>query len=398
MGLGTLKRIAALCTLGTLAVMAAGAMNVGAALTLPSTDPVTNAVPQSVTVPSTTVTVPSTTTTVTTPPVTVQTPDPPAPPPTPSVPKPSVPSTSSGGGGSGGSSSSPPKSSPVKNVVDTVTNTAGSLTSDGGSGGGGGGGGSPTKTVSPIIGSVLSLTGTRSGSSGPAGSAVVTDQAGRVIAYVPGGDSGPGGGPGIFGGGPGAPGGPGGLFFGSGGPGSPGGGGPGSLSAMLAGADSAQLHAALEQLAGCMPALPILDRRVLSMRAGLDRSALSRSQVASRLGMSQRAIRRAERRGLDRLQYAAQTTGCATLTVGPFDPAGIGSLIPQLALSGAVPGQAGVLAGAYGNDRGIQARAAEPLFNLGDASKSGPAWAIVLFTVLFSVAMAALMRELRSSF
>ena len=83
--------------------------------------------------------------------------------------------------------------------------------------------------------------------------------------------------------------------------------------------------------------------------------------------------------------------------VGPFDPAGIGYLVPQLATSGAVPVKTGVLTADPSDDRGIQARSAEPLFNLGDSPQSGPAWAIVLFTVLFSVAMAALMRELRSS-
>jgi hypothetical protein len=356
-------------------------MNVGAALTLPSTDPVTSSLPSSVTVPSTTVTVPSTSTTVTTPTVTVRTPEAPK---VTSAPEPSQPSTSSGGGGSGGGGSTV-SGDTVTNTVDKVTKTVDGLASGDGSGGGGS---SPTKTV----GGVLSPTG----SSGSAGSAGLTDQAGRPLAYAPAGGTGPGGGPGIFGGGPG---GPGGLFLGSGGPGGFGGaGGSRSLSMMLAGAGSEQLRAALEQLVGCMPALPALDRRVLSMRAGLDRSPLSRSQVASRLGVSQRAVGRAERRGLDRLQYAAQTTGCAAVMVGPFHPAGIGNLIPQLASVDAVPVRTGALAGTYGDERGIQARSAEPLFNLGGSSQSGPPWAIVLFTVLFSVAMAALMRELRSSF
>ena len=49
--------------------------------------------------------------------------------------------------------------------------------------------------------------------------------------------------------------------------------------------------------------------------------------------------------------------------------------------------------------RGFVSRAgASPLFDLGGGGDGGPAWAIILFTVLFSVSIAALTRELRSSF
>ena len=48
--------------------------------------------------------------------------------------------------------------------------------------------------------------------------------------------------------------------------------------------------------------------------------------------------------------------------------------------------------------RGLEARSASPLFDIGGGGDSGPAWAIILFTVLLSVAIAALTRELRSSF
>ena len=55
-------------------------------------------------------------------------------------------------------------------------------------------------------------------------------------------------------------------------------------------------------------------------------------------------------------------------------------------------------AGDFAQARGIVSRAASPLFDLGGGGDGGPAWAIILFTVLFSVSIAALTRELRSSF
>jgi hypothetical protein len=50
----------------------------------------------------------------------------------------------------------------------------------------------------------------------------------------------------------------------------------------------------------------------------------------------------------------------------------------------------------------VPARLAEPgaespLAGLSGSGQSGPAWLVVLFTVLFSVSIAGLMRELRSS-
>jgi hypothetical protein len=114
--------------------------------------------------------------------------------------------------------------------------------------------------------------------------------------------------------------------------------------------------------------------------------------------MSRGAVRKAERRGLTRLVVAAEQTGCATTTVGPFDPAGIGPLTAQIAFAGAVPVNGpGARAGDFGTTRGVQARSSSPIFDLGGAPEGGPAWAIVLFTVLFSVSIAALMRELRGS-
>jgi hypothetical protein len=203
---------------------------------------------------------------------------------------------------------------------------------------------------------------------------------------------GPGGG-GTFGGGSSA----GGL---GGGPGAA--AGSGTLALMLAGASPKQLRNVLEHLEGCLPALPAVDRQVISMRAGLNGAPLTRPQVGARLGLSRQAVRQSEHRALNRLQYAAANTGCAANVVGPFDAAGVGNLLPQLVIAGPVPVNM-----AAGNDpagdfaqatRGFVSRAAaSPLFDLRGGGDGGPAWVIILFTVLFSVALAALTRELRSS-
>jgi DNA-binding CsgD family transcriptional regulator len=173
---------------------------------------------------------------------------------------------------------------------------------------------------------------------------------------------------------------------------------------MLAGASAKQLRAVLEHLEGCMPALPAIDRQVISMRAGVNGKPMTRPQIGARLGMSRETVRQTERRALNRLQYAAANTNCAGALVGPFDVAGIGNLIPQLLFAGPVRvnGSTGLLAagspGPFTQVRGIVDRSASPLFDLGGGGGSGPAWAIILFTVLFSVSIAALTRELRSSF
>jgi hypothetical protein len=139
------------------------------------------------------------------------------------------------------------------------------------------------------------------------------------------------------------------------------------------------------------------------MRAGLNGAPMSRQQVGQRFGMSRQQVRSTERRAFNRLQYAAANTGCAGNLVGPFDVAGIGSLVPQLLTAGAAPVNGGALSLASGASdpfapvRGIVSRGASPLFDLNDDGSSGPAWAIILFTVLFSVSIAALTRELRSS-
>ena len=364
MGMGSLKRIAALCALGLLGLLVAGGVSVPAAVTLPSTDPVTSTLDSvTSTVPTTTVRVPSTSTVTT-----------PAPPPV--EPTKTVESTTT----------------TVTNTVKSVTSSPTKTTTTSGSGSSGSSGGSVTKPIDSATQTVGDTAATTTGSVG--GSSSTGSGSGLIGGTSSGGSSGTSGsgaGTQIFGGGPSGPAGPtgGGGSFGAG-------GGPGSLSAMLAaGISSKQLRAALEQFAGCLPALPLLDRRVLSMRAGAGGAPLSRSQIATRLGLSRGAVRAAER-----LVVTAEQTGCATTIVGPFDPAGIGTLIPQVTIAGAVPVKgagAAYAGGDLGATHGVQARSASPLFDLGGAPEGGPAWAIILFTVVFSVSIAALMRELRSS-
>jgi len=388
MGIGSLKRIAALCTLATTAVLAGGAVSVPAQLSVPSTT-VTVPAP-TVTVPSTTVRVPSTTTTVTTPPVEVRTPKPVVKSPGVTAPAPRAPAPAA-------------VSKPVQKVTQTISPTADAAggtakrTLDTASKVGGTSGGSSSGGGTLDVGAVTGgLTQTATGAVGGRDGGIVSSPtgqgAGTGLVRGPGGMTflaGPGGGGGT-GAGPSA-------LFGVG----PGGGsastGGRSLAAMLAGASTKELRAVLEQLEGCLPALSAVDRRVISLRAGLAGSPLTRAQVGRRLGLSPSAVRSSERRALNRLQYAAATTGCAAAVVGPFDPAGVGNLAPQLVLAGAVPVHTNVASGELTQGRGIAGRSASPLFGLGGGDGGGPAWAIVLFTVLLSVSVAALTREVRQS-
>ena len=389
MGMGSLKRIAALTALATCSVMVTGAVEVGA---LPGVPTVPEVNVPSTTVPSTTTTVPSTpvtpTTTVTTPTVTtptVTTPDAPPPPPKPgvAVPKAPAPSTPKLPAGSG---------SPEK-AVSNLTSPAGGGS---GTGGGSGGGGSVVRVPSSPTAAVERLTG--SGTSAPTSGAIggatagggATNPALQALAFFdgpggPGGTGAGGAGSGVFGGG-----------------GAAGGGGGGRLPANLSVAAARQLRSALELLEGCMSAIAPLDRQVLGMRAGSGGAGpLSRTQVAARLGLSPREVRFSERRGLSGLRTAAQQTGCAGPVGGPFAPSGIGPLplaaaamTPALASPGAAASGGG---NAYVPARQAEPGAESPLAGLSGSGQSGPAWLVVLFTVLFSVSIAGLMRELRSS-
>jgi hypothetical protein len=142
---------------------------------------------------------------------------------------------------------------------------------------------------------------------------------------------------------------------------------------------------------------------VLSMRAGGAGAApLSRPQVASQLGVSTRQVRLSERRGLSGLRGAAEQTGCAGPVGGPFAVSSIG---PPAALF-AVATTSGLVTTAASADGGgngyVAARQAQrggesPLARLTGNGGNGPAWLVVLVTVLLSVSIAGLMRELRDS-
>jgi len=401
MGKG-LQRIAALTATATAAVMAMGAIEVGALVGV-STPTVTTTAPQTtVTVPSTTVTVPRTpvtpTTTVTTP--TVKTPPPPAPPkvttpkvtppkvttPKVSVPKVGTPKVEAPTSGTSGR---------VEKTVDEVVSGVTSGGDGGGASGGGGsagGGGSPTKTVDDLLSTGTSALGSAGGGGG-ATSVSGADSGNTALQAL-----------GFFGG----PAGPGGTAGAGGGGGSQGvfaaGGRGGSLPPKLTAAQAKQLRAALKLLEGCMSAIAPLDRQVLGMRAGTgDAPPLSRRQVASRLGVAVRQVRVSEQRGLSGLREAAARTSCAGSQAGPFAVAGIAAT-PLLALFGrdggpgaGGPGATGGSGGGYIAAREAGPGAESPLARLADGGESGPAWLIVLVTVLFSVAVAALMRELRTS-
>jgi hypothetical protein len=77
-------------------------------------------------------------------------------------------------------------------------------------------------------------------------------------------------------------------------------------------ADTRRLRAAVGRLKGCFYALSRRERRVIVLRAGLNgRRPHLRSQVARRMNISQRDVRRTERRALRRLRVTARRDGCA---------------------------------------------------------------------------------------
>ena len=140
------------------------------------------------------------------------------------------------------------------------------------------------------------------------------------------------------------------------------------------------------------------------MRAGGAGAApLSRPQVASQLGVSTRQVRLSERRGLSGLRVAAEQTGCAGPVGGPFAVSSIGPLPLTVATtSGVVTAGTPAASADGGGSRYVPARQAEPgvespLARLTGNGGTGPAWLVVLVTVLLSVSIAGLMRELRDS-
>jgi hypothetical protein len=393
MGNGRLKRIAALTTLATTSVMVVGVVNVPALVDLPTTTVPTTTVPStSVTVPSTPVTPPTTVTTptvktptVTTPTVTTPTVK------TPTVKAPSG-TTSGGSGGTSGGGGGGGGGGAIEKLTTDVTGTVGGAV--GGVTSGGSTSGSTSNTVSGVKGTVGSVAG-GGGAGGGGTTAGGTNPALQALSAFDGG-GGPGGTAGPGGGGSGS--GPGGGAFGR--PGGPGGGLPPTLSA----AGAKRLRAALELLAECMSAIVPIDRQVLSMRAGGPGAApLSRPQVASQLGVSTRQVRLSERRGLAGLRVAAEQTGCAGPVGGPFAVSRIGPLqLSLLATTSGVLAPATLASADGGGSPYVPARQAQPgaespLARLSGNGGAGPAWLVVLVTVLLSVSIAGLMRELRHS-
>jgi DNA-binding CsgD family transcriptional regulator len=76
-------------------------------------------------------------------------------------------------------------------------------------------------------------------------------------------------------------------------------------------ADAWRLRAVVAKLEACFYALSRRERRVIVLRAGLGgRRPHSRSEVARRLNISRRGVRRVERRALGRLRLTARRDGC----------------------------------------------------------------------------------------
>lgn len=72
-----------------------------------------------------------------------------------------------------------------------------------------------------------------------------------------------------------------------------------------------RIRRAVRQLRGCFYALSRFQRRVLALRGGLEeRPPMSRAAVAARLHTTRTRVRRAERRGLQRLRKAEQSDNC----------------------------------------------------------------------------------------
>jgi hypothetical protein len=72
-----------------------------------------------------------------------------------------------------------------------------------------------------------------------------------------------------------------------------------------------RLRRVVQRLSGCLGALPSIETRVLTLRAGGQaRPSLSRRQVARRLDVGVHRVAAVERRGLDRLRDQARRGGC----------------------------------------------------------------------------------------
>jgi hypothetical protein len=375
------RRIAAAVILAT-ALSAAGAAT-AIALSVPGTT--TTVTTPSATVPAVTTpvpttpsaTVPSTTTKVT----------------TPSVSTGSTPS-------SGGSVTGPKPSATVKSGSTKVT--------VGGSGGGSASGGGGTGAVDGVVktvGSTLSSgssagrksTGSGSVLGSAGGSSGSSDSGDSLAASIAGGS-----GTGASGLASGS--GPTGAGFTGGAPGAPGLLAFGLTRSPSGAAGTGRLDpfaAAVASLAGCFYALNPFEQQVLIVRTGLDgREPLTRSQLASALGISPVVIARTEHRARMELEAASASDGCmpvataSALTAfvgGPFGP--IGLVTPALAPTRVAQG---------GGSNSMPAAFAgssldDPLASLDRHAQTGPVWAALVIALLLATALTALGREWRRS-
>ena len=188
-------------------------------------------------------------------------------------------------------------------------------------------------------------------------------------------------------------------------------GGPGAGTSLLvmAGTGTLQLRNALAPLLGCFYAVTPFEQEVLVMRAGLDGGTpISRTNLASALGLTTADVSRTERTAISRMRGAARADGCmavasstgllplATAFIGgPFGPVGFVNPI-----TGGVqrPAAVAVAGGGPASQTSESRSFANPLAALGGGSDgAGPAWLIFLTTGALLLALGALLREARRS-
>jgi hypothetical protein len=172
------------------------------------------------------------------------------------------------------------------------------------------------------------------------------------------------------------------------------------------GADTLQLRAALAPLLGCFYAISPFQQELLVMRAGLDGHApLSRAQLATAFGVSQRDVLRNERLALGEMRSAAHEDGCMTAATtgglvalaqsfiaGPFGPPGFVNPV-----TGSV-GRPAAVAVAGAPSPAIESRSiTDQLAALGGTENTGPVWLILLVTFGLCLGFGALLREARRS-
>jgi hypothetical protein len=168
------------------------------------------------------------------------------------------------------------------------------------------------------------------------------------------------------------------------------------------------LQALVAQLAGCFYALTPFEQQVLVVRTGIDgRQPVSRTMLASALGTTPARIAQTERTAIRELDHASRTDGCMPFAAaaslftaasafvgGPFGP--LGYVTPAIASTGR-PGLTPPSASEDATFASGTSSLAERLAGLEDGGKAGPLWMIILISLMFFLAAAALGREVRRS-